>query len=188
MAVCLALGVSGCASVLGTEATTIIYDLDIPDVGRTGIATVVAVPSATAIRVLETDRIAVRPTPATYAFYPDATWTDALPALVQARAVQAFENASALQSIGRSSDGLAARYQLLLDIRAFELRSGPPEIARVAISAKLLSLSSGRVVAARIVESDVPALSDEANDAVAALNGAFEDAMRDVVAWAGRQI
>ncbi|MEM7565835.1 MAG: ABC-type transport auxiliary lipoprotein family protein [Pseudomonadota bacterium] len=187
-AAALALSLAGCASVFGGDATTTIYDLDIPDVGRTGLSAIVAVPSASAIRVLETDRIAVRPTPGTYAFYPNATWTDALPSLVQARAVQAFENASALSTVARSSDGLAARYQLLLDIRAFELRSGPPEIARVAISAKLLSLSSGRVVAAQIVEADVPAASDEADDAVAAMNTAFEDAMRDVVAWAGRRI
>lgn len=184
----LGLGLSGCASLLGGGATTIIYDLAIPDVGRTGLGSIVSVPSATAIRVLETDRIAVRATPSTFAFFPDATWTDALPELVQARVVQAFEDASALTTIARSSDGLAARYQLLLDIRAFELVAGPPETGRVAISAKLLNLSSGRVVAATIVESDAPAASDEAGDAVDALNRAFEATMQDIVLWAGRQV
>lgn len=184
----VALSLTGCASVFGGAEETIIYDLAIPDVGRSGLAAIVAVPAASAIRALETDRIAVRPTPSTYAFYPNATWSDALPELVQARAVQAFENASALRNVGRSSDGLAARYQLLLDIRAFELVSGPPEVARVSISAKLLNLSNGRVSAATVVDATVPAGSDVADDAVIALNQAFEATMRDVVIWAGRQI
>ena len=184
----VALGLTGCASLFGGDAPVVIYDLAIPDVGRTGLGSIVAVPSASSIRVLETDRIAVRPTPSTYAFFPSATWTDALPELVQARVVQAFEDASALSTIARSSDGLAARYQLLLDIRAFELLSGPPEVARVSISAKLLNLSSGRVAAATIVDANVPAPSDTAPDAVAAMNAAFESVMRDIVAWAGRQV
>ena len=184
----VALGLTGCASLFGGDAPVVIYDLAIPDVGRTGLGSIVAVPGASSIRVLETDRIAVRPTPSTYAFFPNSTWTDALPELVQARVVQSFEDASALATIARSSDGLAARYQLLLDIRAFELLSGPPEIARVSISAKLLNLSNGRVAAATIVDANVPALSDTAPDAVAAMNAAFEAVMRDIVAWAGRQV
>lgn len=184
----LTVSLAGCASILPGGTVTTIYDLAIPDVGRTGLGAIVAVPGATAVRVLETDRIAVRPTGLTYAFYPDATWTDALPALVQARTVQAFEDASALTNVARSSDGLAARYQLLLDIRAFELISGPPATARVSISAKLLDLGSGRVVAARIVSSDVAAASDVADDAVEALNVAFEDTIQGVVSWAGSRI
>ena len=184
----MALGLSGCASVLGGGATTIIYDLEIPDVGQTGLGSIVAVPAASAVRVLETERIAVRSTPSTYAFYPNAAWTDALPDLVQARVVQAFEDASALRTVGRSSDGLAARYQLLLDIRAFELASGPPATARVSLSAKLLNLSSGAVVAGTVTSADVAAGSDTAEDAVDALNAAFEATMRDIVAWAGRQV
>ena len=53
--------------------------------------------------------------------------------------------------------------------------------ARVAISARLMR--DGRVAAARVFESSVPIASLEASSAVAGLNQAFGEIVRQLVAW-----
>jgi phospholipid/cholesterol/gamma-HCH transport system substrate-binding protein len=50
---------------------------------------------------------------------------DSLPTLLQAKIVQSLENAGFLQAIVRPAPDVAADYQLLLDIRSFQLVLSP---------------------------------------------------------------
>lgn len=143
----------------------------------------VVAPSALA--VLNTDKIMVEPGAGQVAYLADAQWSDNLPALLQARTIQAFENGSKLRRVARPGDGVSGDYQLVIDIRTFALRitdQGP--VAMVELSAKLIGTQSGRILAAQLFRAAVPAPSTSGPVATAALNAAADEVMVAMVKWA----
>ena len=136
---------------------------------------------------LDSQRILVRTGPDTVAYLAGAQWSDRLPALVQTRLVQTFQNARLLQSVARAGSGLAADYSLELDIRAFELDVGAAQ-ANVDIAARIVAAASGRVVAARIFKTRVPAAGTGGREATMALNAALSAVMAQIVAFTSAQI
>jgi cholesterol transport system auxiliary component len=136
---------------------------------------------------LDGQRILVRTGPETVAYLSGAQWSDRLPSLIQTRLVQTFENAHLLQSVARAGGGVAADYSLELDIRAFELDAKAVQ-ADVDIAAKIVSLTGGRVVAARIFKMQVPAGGTSGAQATAALNTALSAVMKQIVAFVSAQI
>jgi len=75
----------------------------------------------TALAVLDFDKIVVWPAPGETAQFSDGKWEGRLPKLVQARILQSFENASRLRAVVRPADKISGDFQLVMDIRAFEL-------------------------------------------------------------------
>lgn len=189
-ALALAAGVAalgGCAGGIGAAlapppADT--FDLTAPTVFRRAGPPrgAIAVGEPTALRILDTDRIVVRPRPNEVTYLGNAQWADRLPRLVQTRLVQAFENASRLRSVARPGDGFDADLQLVTEIRAFEIDASAGAAARVEITARLLS--RGRVVAAEIFRASVPG-STEPRQATLALDRALGEVIVAIVGWAG---
>ncbi len=136
---------------------------------------------------LDSQRILVRTGPETVAYLAGAQWSDRLPSLVQTRLVQTFQNAQLLQSVARAGSGPAADYSLELDIRAFEL-DVPAGQANVDIAAKIVGTTSGRVIAARIFKTRVPAAGTGGAEASKALNAALSAVMAQIVAFTSAQI
>jgi phospholipid/cholesterol/gamma-HCH transport system substrate-binding protein len=114
--------------------------------------------------------------------FEDAQWSDSLVKLVQAKLLQAFDNAELFASVSRPVDGVAPESQLLVDIQSFYVSGSDPPSADVAIGAKLVS-ADGKVVAAREFHRSAPAASVAATDAVSALSAAFDGVETDLVAW-----
>lgn len=176
------LALAGCGS---TPTPT--YNLSAPTgftAGGSGSGQMVVV-APTALAVLNTDKVMVEPGPGQVAYLADAQWSDALPALLQARTIQAFENASKLRRVARPGDGVNADYQLVIDIRTFALRitdQGP--VAVVELSAKLIGTQSGRILAAQVFRAAVPAASTAGPAATAALDAAQEQVLVSMVRWA----
>ncbi len=188
----LALFVGGCAALGGgSKGPPPTYDLtaprDFPRAGRAPRGQLV-VAEATALGALDSDKIVVRPAAGEIAALADAQWSDRLTKLVQARTIQAFENASRVRAVGRPSDRIAADYQLLLDIRAFEISVPAGPAAEVEISAKIVGDRSGRIIAGRVFRATVPASATQGSAAVAALDAAFAKVAADLVLWATRII
>ncbi|HXW19506.1 MAG TPA: ABC-type transport auxiliary lipoprotein family protein [Roseiarcus sp.] len=137
---------------------------------------------------LDSQRILVRTGPETIAYLSGAQWSDRLPALVQNRLVQTFQNAKMLRSVSVANAGFAADYSLQLDIRAFELDVSHSQ-AVVDIAAKIIAeRDGGRVVAARIFKNSAPAGGDSGPDAAVALNAALSPVMKEIVAFAAGAI
>ena len=114
----LTLALAGCGS---TPTPT--YNLSAPSgftAGGSGNAQMVVV-APNALAVLNTDKVMVEPGPGQVAYLSDAQWSDTLPALLQARTIQAFENASKLRRVARPGDGVNADYQLVIDIRRMSM-------------------------------------------------------------------
>jgi phospholipid/cholesterol/gamma-HCH transport system substrate-binding protein len=124
-----------------------------------------AVAEPTALIVLDTQKMIVRSASGARAqIQGNAQWADALPKLVQAKLVQAFENATSPTMIARTGDNLAVDRQLLLDIRSFDLVATDKPEALVELAARIVA-DGNRVVDARSFSATAPA---EATDGPAA--------------------
>jgi len=111
-----------------------------------------------------------------------AKWPDTLSRLVQSRVVQSFENAGYLKTMGRQPDGLKIDYQLLIDLRSFQIVMSTTPTAEIAFSAKIIG-ENGNILGAKLFEARVPSsIVDEAS-AVAALNQVFNKVITDLVVW-----
>jgi len=163
------------------------YNLSAPSgfSARGGGSGQMVVPTPSALAALNTEKIMVMPGGGQIAYLGDAQWGDSLPALLQARIIQAFENATLLRRVARPGDGVSADYQLLVDIRTFGLRitpEGPQAVVEVA--AKLIANASGRILAAQVFQSTAPAASADGAAAAAALDQASDAVMVSMVKWA----
>jgi cholesterol transport system auxiliary component len=183
------LSTAACAGLSGSGAPPT-YDITAPREpvagGRTRGQLIIAEP--TALSVLDTDRIVVRAPGDQVQHLANAQWSDRLPRLLQTRIVEAFENANRLKAVGTPADRLSADYQLVTDVRAFELSVVSAPMAEVEISAKVVSDRGGRVVAARVFRASVPANSANGPDAAVALDQAFHQVATEIVQWASRQV
>lgn len=187
LAAALTAAVAGCAAA-GGSATRAIYDLSarVPAATakpRSQVQLLVPVPRA--LNALDSESIAVRTSPQTLAYFKQVTWADSLPAVVQARVVEAFIDSGTVRAVGVPGQGLLINYQLPIDIRAFELDSSGSPRAIVELSAMIVDDTTGRVVAQRTFRAEVPASSDQVGPAVSALDAATQQVLTEMVAWAG---
>jgi cholesterol transport system auxiliary component len=177
------LALPGCAALL-PQTPNAIYDLSAPgDVAATGGGSLqLLVPEPSAIAALNTNRIAARPAPDQYAYLPEAQWSDQLPKLLQARLMATLQNTGRIRAAALPGQGLLIDYQLVIDIRAFELRE---EGAVAEFAVKLMDDTNGRVVRSRIFRHAVPvaAATDNAS-IVAGLDAAMDAAFTDIAGWA----
>jgi cholesterol transport system auxiliary component len=181
VALLLAATLAGCTSLIA-GAPSAIYDLSAPGEpsGAQGAAQVL-VPEPTTVRALDTDRIAARPTPAEYAYLPGAVWSDRLPKLLQTRLVQTLQNSGRARAVGVPGQGILVDFQIVLDVRAFELTQ---EGAVADFAAKVMDDSNGRVVGTRSFRYLVPVTSGGTAGVVQALDQAMDQAFVEIANWA----
>src|SRR6202008_786631 len=87
--------------------------------------------------------------------FTNAQWADLLPALVQAKLLQSFENYDIAHAPLRGDALSEGGTRLLIDLRRFEIATAPEPRAMIALSAKLVD-GTGRLKAARIFETSSP--------------------------------
>jgi len=180
----LAAGLVACA---GAGPPSAFYDLSAratPGEGKARLSTQVLIPEPRAIRALDTDSIAVRPSPQTLSYYGSVQWADRLPKLVQVAVVQSLEDSGRVRAVGLPGEGLLINYQIPLEIRAFEIRTDGRPRAVVEIAAKLLNDSNGHVLASRVFTAEAPASSDQVGPGVAALDTALKQVLDELLPWA----
>lgn len=141
------------------------------------------VPQPSALKALDSEQIVIRPTPSEIQYLAKAQWSDSLSKMVQAKLVQAFENTGRLGGVGMPGQGLAIDYQLVTDIRSFEVQASGADTAVVEISAKLLNDRNGTVRSQKVFRATVP-VSGAGNPVfVKALDAAFARVTADIVGW-----
>lgn len=152
------------------------------DFGRIGGGGQLAVTEPVALQPINSERIIVRQG-ASVSFVGGGQWSDKLPALVQARLIQTFENGSRIASVGRPSTLANAGSMLASELRAFEI-DAVRNMAVVEITARIVQ-ANGPVSAARIFRAEVPVggAIDAAN-ASRALDDALQQVMVQIVRWA----
>lgn len=198
-AITAALALAGCASLARLEAVTSavdLYDLspkstfdpDLPE-----ISAQLVIEEPTAGSAVNTDRIAVRPTPLKVQYFAEGRWIDRAPALVQTLLIESFENTDRVLSVGRQAVGLAADYTLVSELREFEARvqgenAEAPLDVMVVLNIKIVRNPEGRIIASRSFARTMPAPTSALPDVVATFDEALGKAMRHAVEWTIREI
>ena len=180
----------GCAAIGGGAKPLATFDLNIPDVAdaktrKQGVQILIAEPQA--LKALDSESIVVRTGGSSIEYLAGTQWGDRLPKIVQARLVQAFENSGRFGGVGRPGEGLAIDYQVITDIRAFEIDATAGKVAKVEISAKLLNDRNGVVAAVKVFEASVPA-GAVASSFIPALDKAFSQAATGLVQWVSSKV
>jgi phospholipid/cholesterol/gamma-HCH transport system substrate-binding protein len=168
----------------GAAANYALHDLPAPTVAKAAALPdgQLVVPRPTALVALSTQRILIADTNGDLPVFDSVRWADTLPILVQARAIQAFEDAGLVKVIPDSAG--SGEFQLALDLRAFHVVRMPMAAAEVTIAAKLLD-ADGKVIDGKtFTDREAVARTDDPAIAVDALSGAFGKVMTGIVSWA----
>ena len=180
--------VAGCAALPGGGPAPLdTYDLTAaaPQVsGPRRARTQVLVAEPSALKVLDGENIVIRPTAGSVEFLGGAQWADRLPRIVQARLVETLQATGRLGGVGRPGEGLAIDYQIVTEIRAFEIRADGAPRAEIRFYVKLLNDRNGVVRAARAFEATAPVAGSGNSAYVAALDRAYGQIAGEVVGWA----
>lgn len=176
----------GCALVGGSTEPLDTYDLSAPAPSAGGgratrRQVLVAEPSA--LKSLDSENIVIKPTASTIQYLKGAQWADRLPRVVQARLVETLQHSGRVGGVGKPGEGLAIDYQIIVDIRSFEIRLDGGDRAEVELYVKVLNDRNGVVRAGRLFSAIAP-VSGGSNDAfIDALDRAFAIAAKDIVDW-----
>jgi len=101
---------------------------------------------------------------------------------VQSKLVEAFQDTGRLGGVGRPGQGLAIDYQVVTDIRAFEVDT-KNNVANIEISVQLLNDRNGTVRAQDVFRASARVSGSGNANFVKALDSAFAAASREIVAW-----
>ncbi|TDK36673.1 ABC transporter [Rhizobium deserti] len=178
----MAVLLSGC----GGKANNDTFDLSLtPSAdGPSARNRQILVPEPTAVKMLDSEQVVVRVSPSEVQYLANSRWGDRLPRLVQSKLVEGFENSKRLGGVGKPGQGLAIDYQIVTDIRSFEVTSNGSRVATVEISAKLLNDRNGTVRAQSVFKAIVPVAGTENRRFIEALDKAFARVGADIVDWA----
>lgn len=184
----LAALLAGCGSIGGprtevtvySPATAVTVDPSWPEVDW---SLSVGVQAANAM--LDSPRIAVRPTANELQTYKGARWADNAPELLQTALVEAFEDSGRVPSVMRVGGGSSrGDYGLFVEVRQFETvyEDGTPA-AVIEVQARLVKLRGGGLVASQRFRHAVPGRTPEVDDMVAAFGDAMSALGTDLVTW-----
>lgn len=160
-----------------------IYDLKIPlefASPRKPLNEQLVMPTPTAILLLDTQRFLLAPSKQLPDF-SNAQWADSIPKMLQVKLIQSFENYDVAHAPLRS-DNPGANFQLLVDIRSFQIDTESALTAEIGFSARILN-KDGQVVASRLFQQRSKLDKPDPVSAVAAFNDAFGSIATDLITW-----
>jgi phospholipid/cholesterol/gamma-HCH transport system substrate-binding protein len=179
--------VAGLERMTGATAPPrkVIYDLQAAsgfDTPRRPLQAGLSIPEPTATTRLQTQRFLFEGGEEPQDDFVNAQWSDGLPALVQAKLLQSFENYDIAHAPLRADNLSEGGARLVTDLRQFEVVLGPAPHALISVSAKLVD-GTGRLQAARIFEKSAPLDGLTPAKAAAGFNQAFAELARELVLW-----
>lgn len=139
------------------------------------------IPEPTAVALLDTQRFLFSPTK-DYPGFADVMWADSIPKLLQAKLLESFENYDIVHAPLRPMDEVQADYQLLIDIRRFQVMSDPEPVVDIGLSARILN-KDGKVIASRIFQETQKLDKIEPPAVATAFNDAFGRIAKDLITW-----
>lgn len=146
------------------------------------------IPEPAALKALDSEQVVIRVADSEIQYLAQARWGDRLPKMVQAKLVEAYENSGKLAGVGIPGQGLAIDFQVVTDIRAFQIETTGGDHAHVEISVKILNDRNGEVRAQRVFSASVPVSGAGNPGFIAALDAAFARVTSDMVAWTLKSI
>jgi cholesterol transport system auxiliary component len=179
---------AGCSVLGGNKTPTTVYaprpSVTI-DPAWPSVDWQLAISHPEAPRMVDTLRIAVRPTPGELEVYKGASWAKTPSEQLQDTVLQALEDSGRIPAVARQGSGIAADFTLLSEVRRYEAdyAGAASPSATIEVTVKLLQATDQDVVASRTFLQAVPA-SDASTAAVAqAFDAALGAIAHDIVGW-----
>jgi len=186
-AMALTVVLSGCALLGGTKSLDT-YELTAPAAGdgrgRSYRQILIAEPSA--LKALDGQNIVISPAPGNIQYLKGAQWADRLPKIVQARLAETFQRSGEFKGVGRPGEGLAIDYQVIVEVRAFQINVGGSARADIELFVRLLNDRNGVVRAEKVFTASAPVSGDGNGAYVSALDAAFGQAAVEIVDWTSK--
>ncbi|RYG59482.1 MCE family protein, partial [bacterium] len=132
--------VSGLVKMTGGGEAAIpktIYDLKVPSefaAPKKVLKEQLILPTPTAILLLDTQRLLLLPAKELPG-YSNAQWADSIPKMLQIKLIQSFENYDIAHAPLRSADGPGSNFQLVIDLRSFQISTDSELRADIEFSA-----------------------------------------------------
>ena len=144
-----------------------------------------AIAPATAARMSDSLRIAVRPTPGEIQVYKGASWAKTPTDMLEDAVLRGLEDSGKIAAVARQGSGIAADFRLVMDLRRFEAdyAGGGAPTATIEVNAKLLHTIDQQVVASRTFLAQQATAGTAVQDAAAAFEPALAQIARDVGGW-----
>jgi cholesterol transport system auxiliary component len=181
------IGLSSCGAGKAQDDTFALSA--VPEIaGPKAHRTQILIPEPAALKALDSEQVVIRVSQSEIQYLSKARWGDRLPKMVQAKLIEAYENSGTLGGVGEPGQGLAIDFQVVTDIRAFQIETTGGDHAHVEISVKILNDRNGEVRAQRVFSAIAP-VNGAGNPAfIAALDAAFGKVTADMVGWTLKSI
>ncbi len=185
----LALLLGGC-SILSDKpkSTSTIYAPEPhvqPDPSWPTVTWQLALTPPVGARVIDSLRIAVRPTPGEIQIYSGAQWARPPSEMLQDTLLRTFEDSGRIAAVARQGSGIAADFKLVLEIRRFESDYAGQAVpaATIEVAAKLLHTRDQKIVASRTFLQAQPATSTAVADVARAFEQSLVVVGHDIAGW-----
>ena len=184
------LALAGCSSLLGggSREPTSIYSPQVqvtPDPNWPSVPVAFVVSKPSAARLLDSSRIAVRPTPDELQVYHGAAWAQSATDMLQDAVVRTLEDSGKTGGTGTTDSGIRGVYKLVMDIRRFEADyagNQTPSVVLV-VNAKLVQSANQSVTASRTFSVTQPASGTDTAQVVQAFDQALSQLTTQIVGW-----
>lgn len=186
----LVLTLAGCAALPGGGPAPLdTFELSAPAVqAKRHSRRQILIAQPSALKALDGQNIVIKTGPGAIQYLKGAQWADRLPLIVQARLAETFQRSNAFAGVGKPGEGLAIDYQVIAEIRSFEVRVNGGEHAEVDLFVRILNDRNGEVAAQREFTASAPVAGGGNASYVAALDRAFGDAAAGIVRWTAGKI
>ncbi|WP_367718789.1 ABC-type transport auxiliary lipoprotein family protein [Nitratireductor sp. GISD-1A_MAKvit] len=178
---------AGCAALPGGGPPPVdAFDLSTPSVSQDGRRVgrrQILITEPTAIKTLDGQDIVVKTSSGAIQYLDGARWADRLPRVVQTRIADLYQRSGRFGGVGMPGEGLAIDYQILADLRSFDIRTDGQDRAEVEIFVRILNDRNGVVRASRTFSASAPVIGTGGTAFASALDRAFAAAMADLVDW-----
>lgn len=186
-AMLLVLLLSGC-SILGSKTPATIYAPDphvIADPSWPTVKWQLALAHPDAARMVDTLRIAVRPTPGELEVYEGASWAKTPSEQIESTILRTLEDSGKIPAVARQGSGIAADYTLLTEVRRFEADYAGNAVpaATIEVTVKLLHATDQDIVASQTFLQAVPASGTNTAAVAQAFGTALGAITHDIAGW-----
>jgi cholesterol transport system auxiliary component len=184
-----ALLVSGCSLLGGGKrdaATIFAPDPRVTaDASWPQVAWQLSISRPEAARMVDSLRIAVRPSPGELQVYKGANWAKTPSEQLEDTVLRALEDSGKIPAVARQGSGIAADYKLVMDLRRYEADYAGNALpsATVEVNAKLLHAPGNDVVGSRTFLQAVPAAGTDVASVTQAFSQALGKVGGDVAGW-----
>jgi cholesterol transport system auxiliary component len=180
---------AGCSILGGSKTPVTIYAPDprvAPEPSWPQVDWQLALAHPDAARMVDSMRIAVRPTPGEMQVYKDASWAKTPNDQVEDTVLRALEDSRKIRAVARKGSGIAADYTLLMDVRRYEADYAGNAVpaATIEVNVKLLHALDQGVVASQTFLQAVPAAATDTASVAQAFGTALGTISRDIAGWA----